>query len=455
MNNLKPLQLALCSMLLALLFDSASANDPVNIVVQEPQFTFSAGQPLILDREAKLGEHEIDLSLRLRPLLEASNYSKAYEEITAFGGKPSAARHLLAAQLLSINGDYDAAIRSYQAAIKQMPHLTRAHAGIGTLYLLMQRYEPARQSLSKAVSLGVNDAETFAQLGYLNHKLSNPWSAITAYQQALMLEPDNAQSQQGLLAVLIASGQVSSASALISEMLKKDPASVALWQQRANLALQTQNAERALSSLETSIRLGDDNPQNRLAAALLHMRQENFDRASQLLKRNIDDSEIDPASLYPLVIWMIRQNAIDHANSLINAIRGSVLTVPRRQQSLISEMQGRLATAKNDSTRAVAFLSKAIDLDPANGDALVELARLHLSRAEFAQASLMFERAEMIGGHVKSAMLGRAQVAIETRDYAEALRLVRKVQGQFPGSYELDGYIQSLTSLYSAQKSSL
>ena len=75
MNNLKPLQLALCSMLLALLFDSASANDRVNIVVQEPQFTFSAGQPLILDREAKLGEHEIDLSLRLRPLLEASNLS--------------------------------------------------------------------------------------------------------------------------------------------------------------------------------------------------------------------------------------------------------------------------------------------------------------------------------------------------------------------------------------------
>ena len=128
MNNLKPLQLTFCSMLLALLSISASANDRVTIVVQEPEFTFSAGQPLILDREAKLGEHEIDLSLRLRPLLEANNYSRAYEEITTFGGKPSAARHLLAAQLLSINGDYDAAIRSYQAAIKQMPHLTRAHA---------------------------------------------------------------------------------------------------------------------------------------------------------------------------------------------------------------------------------------------------------------------------------------------------------------------------------------
>ena len=52
-------------------------------------------------------------------------------------------------------------------------------------------------------------------------------------------------------------------------------------------------------------------------------------------------------------------------------------------------------------------------------------------------------------------LLATAGKAIQQGDYAEALRLVRKVQGQFPGSYELDGYIQSLTNLYSAQKSSL
>lgn len=441
-----------CSLLLVLLSVRAFADDHVKIFVQEPQFTFRAGQPLILDREAKLGEHEIELSRKLRPLLDTSEYSKAYEELTAFGGKPSAARQLLAAQLLTINGDYDAAIQSYKAAIKQMPHLTRAYAGVGTLYLLTQRYDLARDSLGAAVSFGASDAQTFAQLGYLNYKLANAWSAITAYQQALMLEPDNTETLRGLLAVLSDSRQVASANALIDELLEQDPSSVALWQQRANLAMKTQNTARALTSLETSIRLGDENPQNRLAAALLHMRQENFGRAAELLKRNVDESEMDAVSLYPLVVWLIARNAIENANSLVAAIRKGEGGGMKRQQSLIAEMQGRIALAKNDSAKALVYLSQAVDLNPANGDALIRLARLHLSRSEFAQASLMFERAEVIEGYVKAAMLGRAQVAIESRDYAEALRLVRKVQRQFPESYELDGYVQSLTSLYSSRE---
>jgi tetratricopeptide (TPR) repeat protein len=438
----------LCFLLLVLVSDRVFSDDQVKIFIQEPRFTFRAGQPLILDREARLADYEIELSRKLRPLLDAGEYPKAYEELASFGGQPSAARQLLAAQLLTINGDYDAAIESYRAAIEQMPQLTRAHAGVGTLYLLTQRYDLARDSLGAAVSFGASDAQTFAQLGYLNHKLANAWSAITAYQQALMLEPDNTETLRGLLAVLSDSQQLASANALTDELLKQESSAVALWQQRANLAMKTKDTARALTSLETAIRLGDESPQNRLAAALLHMRRENFGRAAELLKRNVDESQLDAVSLHPLVVWLIAQNAIEHANSLVSAIKKGEGAGMKSQQSLIAEMQGRISLAEDDSPKALVYLSQAVDLNPANGDALMQLARLHLSRLEFARASLMFERAEVIEGYVKSAMLGRAQVAIESRDYAEALRLVREVQRQFPDSYELDGYVQSLKNLY-------
>jgi Tfp pilus assembly protein PilF len=178
------------------------------------------------------------------------------------------------------------------------------------------------------------------------------------------------------------------------------------------------------------------------------MRRENFGRAAELLKRNVDESQLDAVSLHPLVVWLIAQNAIEHANSLVSAIKKGEGAGMKSQQSLIAEMQGRISLAEDDSPKALVYLSQAVDLNPANGDALMQLARLHLSRLEFARASLMFERAEVIEGYVKSAMLGRAQVAIESRDYAEALRLVREVQRQFPDSYELDGYVQSLKNLY-------
>jgi|TARA_B100000767_G_scaffold275674_1_gene314217 tetratricopeptide (TPR) repeat protein len=456
MNNRGRIQIVVCLLLFmpSSISVNAKTSNNVEIIVNEPQYSFTSEQPLVIDDEAKLAAYELELSIRLRPLLDSGEYGQAYQEILAFGGEPSAARLLLSAQLLSLDGNYDAAIVEYKAAIKKMPNLRRAHAGLGTLYLLTERHKLARERLSKAVSLGANDVQTFAQLGYLNHKLYNPWSAIKAYQHALMLDPDNRQWQSGLLAVLVASGNVTSAGALVDELLQTDPSAVALWQQRANLAMQSQNMPRALSSLETAIRLGDDNPQNRLAAALLHMREQNYVRATQLLNENIIKAGMGATELYPLVVWLLRQDAIANAALLIEAVDQINARATNRQRSLITEMQGRLALARDNSDKAVSLLRQAIDFDSANGEALLRLARLHLARDELTRALLMFQRAETIEATRKFAMLGSAQVAIESREYTKALNLVRKIQQQFPGSYELDGYVQSLASLHSAKQSS-
>jgi Tfp pilus assembly protein PilF len=218
--------------------------------------------------------------------------------------------------------------------------------------------------------------------------------------------------------------------------------------------MQSQNMPRALSSLETAIRLGDDNPQNRLAAALLHMREQNYVRATQLLNENIIKAGMGATELYPLVVWLLRQDAIANAALLIEAVDQINARATNRQRSLITEMQGRLALARDNSDKAVSLLRQAIDFDSANGEALLRLARLHLARDELTRALLMFQRAETIEATRKFAMLGSAQVAIESREYTKALNLVRKIQQQFPGSYELDGYVQSLASLHSAKQSS-
>ena len=65
-------------------------------------------------------------------------------------------------------------------------------------------------------------------------------------------------------------------------------------------------------------------------------------------------------------------------------------------------------------------------------------------------AARAFERAEVIPEHARDALLGRAQVAIERRDYTAALKLLREASSRFPGGASLDRHIDSLVNLTSA-----
>ncbi|MEM7363682.1 MAG: tetratricopeptide repeat protein [Pseudomonadota bacterium] len=422
----------------------------LSVVVAPPHYDFVVGKPLTLDRDAKLAADEFELSQTLGPLLQAGNYDAAYVAITAYKKSPSAALDLLTAQLLSMSGDYTDAIARYQSAITKSPQLMRAHAGLGTLFLVTEQFEPARDSLARAIAYGANDVQTFAQLGYLNQKLSNPWSAINAYQQALMFEPENAQWQFGLLTALVASGHFKSAEALVSEMLVREPGNITLWQQRANLAMQQNDTLRAVASLETATRLGDNNASNRLAVALLHLRLGNMSRAADLLKQNVEGATISVQEAYPIVDWLLNKNATEEAGELIESLRNHADADSSVELSLTTEMQARYAIHRGQVARATDLMADAVNLDPANVRAVLSLGRLYLDDNQLARASIMFERVSVIEGHVKPGLLGRAQVAIARQEYAGALRLVLQIQKQFPGSYELDGYVQSLTSLSTA-----
>ncbi|MEM7098699.1 MAG: tetratricopeptide repeat protein [Pseudomonadota bacterium] len=447
MNRLQALTFLILSSMAATVWANS---DRLEIEIAPAKYEFTTGGVLSLDRDAKLAPEEFELSQQLRPLLQQGNYAAAYDVTRSAATPRSAALDLLAAQLLGVLGRYTEAIPLYQAAIDKMPQLTRAHAGLGTLYLLTDNLEAARASLARAVAYGAADVQTFAQLAYLNQNLANPWSAINAYQQALMLEPDNAQWQFGLLTVLIAAGNHSSAGALLDELLSASPQNISLWQQRANLAMKQNDTLRAVSSLEAAIRLGDETSGNRLAAAQLHMDHGNLSRATELLQQNLRQSQMDPEDIFPVVQWLLSRGATNEADRLIGELIRNNRNWPPRQSSLVAEMQGLLALAQNKTRDGVRLLSQAVSADASNARALMRLARLRLEQDQLARAAILFERAETVPGHEKPALLGRAQVAIERGQYTQALDLVRQIQKRFPGSYELDSYIRSLANLSTA-----
>src|SRR5690606_28380075 len=102
-----------------------------------------------------------------------------------------------------------------------------------------------------------NEALIHGQLAYLNLTLYGPFSAISEYQQAMALEPDNIQWQQGLLAALTQAKMYEAAEALLQDLLAKRPTAADLWLNQAALALHQNEFQQALASLEMAILLGD------------------------------------------------------------------------------------------------------------------------------------------------------------------------------------------------------
>ena len=422
-----------------------SAHAELRVVVPEPEILLEPKAVPLLDREARIEPEEFELTQRLRPLLDEQRWRQALALLDAEAKTPpSAALDFLRAQLEAATGNYDQAVSSYRNAISKLPQFTRAHAGLGTLYLILEQPGQAREHLARALALGSTDVQTYAQLGYLNLKLANAWSSVSAYQQALVLEPDNRRWQHGLLTALVASGNFASAGALLDEMIRSTPDQAGLWQQRANLALKRADTATAVASLEAALRLGDEEPANRLTAAQLHLEHGNFERAAELLSRNIAASAMDVADVASLVSWLRHQNQLTYAERLVDAVGERLDELGGTGQGAYHAMRGDLASARGEAETAVQAWRRALELDATNGNALVSLAGAYAGRRDFARAVLLYERAELLPSTKKRAMIGRAQALVDQRDYPAALNVLRAAASAFPGSHDIEANVLSL-----------
>ncbi|MEM9530579.1 MAG: tetratricopeptide repeat protein [Pseudomonadota bacterium] len=423
------------------------------IEVQSPEPVFKPLAPVIWQTEPPITGDEVALSQELGAAVRQGNYDQAMSTLESQEQSLSAPFELLRAQLHATAGNYPPAIAAYREALRLAPSFTRAHAGLGTLYLVDGQYENAQRHLAEAVRLGARDGQTFGQLGYLNVRLKNPWGAVAAYQQALMLQPDSDQWRAGLLLAQVESGNYTAASALLDNLLSANPEEPSLWQQRANLALRQEDPVKALTSLEISLRLGADSLANRRAAAQLAVQTGHYRRGAELLSTQIiPEPGADLDFVASLVDWMIQQDQDGPARSVINAVQPRLSSYDPGTRSHFYFLRGRLAEKAGQDRNAAADYRRAVQQDGSNGRALLALAETQLRGGQATRAAVTFRRASAIPAFRRQAMIGEAKAMITAADYEAALRQLNAVAAEFPGAFDLDGTIQSLTSIVNATR---
>ena len=423
---------------------NAGVDPRIAIEITAPQWQLPAGTAILGEREASLAAAEQPLAQQLRPLLQAEQYTEALALLTAQqSDEPSAALWLLRGQIEQQLNDNQAAAQSYRAALTLLPDFARAHRALALAAIADEQYREARTSLARAVSLGITDSTTYGYLGYINLKAGQSFAAAEAYQQALVLDPDNRDWQSGLLYALTQSGQYDSAEALLGDLINQRSDDAELWVQRAQVQLRQHHSDQALSSLEVAIRLGGVSSANRQAAAQLHMQAGNFPRALALLDKNLAAGDVNMGYLSRLASWMMSEEQWRAAGQLLQSIDAHKSKLSSTDNARRLHLQARLAEHRGEQTNAMAAMQNAIELDPSFADAIVDLARLKTNAQAYAEAEMLYSRAAALPGYRQQALMGKAQALINQERYRESLTLLRDLYREQP-SGEIQRNINTL-----------
>lgn len=342
--------------------------------------------------------------------------------------------------------EYLPAETAFKRALGPVPDYIRVHESLGLLYLRTERYDLALGHLSHAASLGLNTANLYGALGYLNQQVGSYWGAISAYEKAQMLDYTNPAWQQGLLYAFSETRQHESALSLVDQMLQATPDDAALWLFRSNFALMAQDRATALASLETAIRLGNDAAANMQVAATLHLLQGSVSRAIELITegmaRGIDYPFVDQS-----LQWLVRAEQWDELDTVLRLAMAGQDALNSQQRSSLLTRQASLDLHNDAQTRAITALQQALDLDPANAEALLALAGIYRENRNFNQAELLYQRATAFETYREHAQLALAQIAIDQSNYARALQVLNDVLRRNPARSDLRRNIESLENL--------
>ena len=417
----------------------------INVELSPPNFTFELSNVIAPINGVKLSPNEFNLSKKIKPLLNEKQFLQAITLLEANDNKKSTALLLMTGQVYLAATQIKKAEKTLLNVLNQSPNLTSVHRTLAALYLQEKKLTKAQHHLSESIKNGVQDPQFFGQLAYINLNQNSPWSAISGYQQALLLEPDNIQWKQGLLYALQRAGNNQAALNMVDELINTNPTDRKLWLQRAQITLVTNDHAKALTSMEMALRYGESKANNLLSTAQLHLAQGSMARAADLLieitKKNLQAfSQVEPA-----ITWLISEGEYQQASRILASIK-QVNKLAKDQQSLYYATLGSTQESSN-MAQAVKHFKKSLALNPNQASMLVKLAQHYQHNEQFSRAQLYFQRAEVFPQFAKQSLAGLAQLALDQQQYSKAIGYLEKLKALSDNKQIIDKNISIINRL--------
>ncbi|MBC2607962.1 tetratricopeptide repeat protein [Pelagicoccus albus] len=402
----------------------------------EFQERFLGSYGFMTETEPTISKEEGELFQTLAPTIR-SNPQQAIETLkSAITPESSAALTYTLGNLYLQTQKADLAEQAYRDAIKKFPNFARAYMNMGLVLVQDQRFEDATPFLTKAVELGTGTDTVYGLLGlaYLNQKFYD--SAIDAYRTALILNPESKDWKRGKLSALIASGENLAAQRLLNELLVEEPDNSDYWKFKANNYLTLQDTEKAAASLTVATMLGADEFSVQNLLGDLYMNEGLPALALSAYQTAIKGEGVVAERALRMLKILTDQANFEQAEVLASDIENA-LSLGETDPSYLELLnyKAKIALGLEQEDAAAEILENIVSVDPLNGRALILLGEYFWKKDDLENALVQFERAEKAKDFTIEAMLNRARVYVQMKDYRVAADILRSVQAIDPKPY--------------------
>jgi tetratricopeptide (TPR) repeat protein len=371
---------------------SAERIIPPSNLFRDPDFVkdFVGSYGFLADVEPKVSSDEQTLLVTVREMFEKSRFREAEQEIVRFIKEteaptdPEKQPAEISPALVFVLGNLyfqadraDEARRAFLEAIRRYPRFRRAHTNLAYLYISKNQTDEALPMLQKAIELGENSSRAYGLLGYCHLLKKNALAAENAYRQAYLLDPASRDWKLGLAQTLMAQEKAAEASNLLGSLIEENPNDKQLWLQQTNALLSMDRKDEAAVNLEIlrHKNLADEGNLNLLGN--LYMDRSEPQLALYAYLAAIDKSTaFDVQRALKSARILVDYGFPEKAEELIAAIQskaGDKISPADRTRLLLTEV--RAAQAAGQTDRVGNLLDKLVEINPADGEVLLELAR--------------------------------------------------------------------------------
>ncbi len=284
--------------------------------------------------------------------------------------------------LLKARGDWElqrgeivTATLTYQQAVKVDPTNLDAWSALAKAYEWQGQYQQAEKTMNDTVALAVGSPEPYVTLGDYYAGRQNWDAAVSSYREALKRAPQDPLAHEGIVKALLFDNQPKQAVAEAQQWVKNAaPGDSSPW-----LALGV--SDRIAGDLAGSIAAWQQitgrwpgDVDGYLGLAATRMAQGQFQNAASTLDQAMayNPGSVELYLQHGLALEVLGQTEAARADYRRAAILDANLAGP-----LLS--QAGLLTAQYDQAGAIALLQQAVNVDPTNVQAYLELANIYLS----------------------------------------------------------------------------
>jgi tetratricopeptide (TPR) repeat protein len=422
---------------------------PPSNFFNDPKFIkeFVGSYGFLSDVEPRISADEQTALAAIRDLFEQSKFKEAEAELARFikeTEEPKDSKktptEISSAMIFVLGNLYfqadrpEEARRQFLEAIRRFPRFRRAHTNLAYLYISQNKTAEAMPMLQKAIELGENSARVYGLLGYCHLLKKNAVVAENAYRQAYLLDASSRDWKLGLAQALMVQEKFPEAANLLGTLIEENANDKQLWLQQTNAFLAMERKEDAIVNLE-SLRLkgiADESNLNLLGNLYMDRGEPQLALLAYLAAMEKTKSLDIPRTLKSARI-LNDYGHPDKADEFVSRIRtkaGAKIQPADQIALLLTEV--RISQSKRELNRTGALLNKLIELNPANGEVLLELGRYkdQLARDEadetkrgelMAEARTNYQLAARIDTVAYPANLALGQMLVRERRYPEAL----------------------------------